>query len=60
MGGVTSAKDVIELMSAGASAVGVGTANLINPYACKEIIEDLENELDKLGVNHISEIIGRA
>lgn len=57
-GGVSTAKDVIEMMMAGATAVQVGAANLINPYACKEIIEQLPAECEKLGISKISEIIG--
>lgn len=60
MGGVSSAKDVIEMMMAGATAVQVGAANLIDPYACKTIIEDLPRELEKLNVKDINEIIGGA
>lgn len=60
MGGVSNAKDVIELMIAGATAVQVGAANLVDPYACKTIIEDLPNELAKLNVKDINEIIGGA
>ena len=60
MGGVSSAKDVIELMMAGATAVQVGAANLVDPYACKTIIEDLPNELAKLNIKDINEIIGGA
>ena len=60
MGGVSSAKDVIELMMAGATAVQVGAANLVDPFACKTIIEDLPNELAKLNVKDINEIIGGA
>ena len=60
MGGVTTAKDVIELMMAGATAVQVGAANLVDPFACKTIIEDLPNELAKLNVKDINEIIGGA
>ncbi len=60
MGGVSTAKDVIELMMAGATAVQVGAANLVDPFACKNIIEDLPNELAKLNVNNINEIIGGA
>ncbi len=60
MGGVSTAKDVIELMMAGATAVQVGAANLIDPYACKTIIEDLPNELLKLNIKDINEIIGGA
>ncbi|MFC7372107.1 dihydroorotate dehydrogenase [Fictibacillus iocasae] len=58
MGGIMTAEDVIEMMLAGASAVAVGTANFSNPYACPEIIEELERVLDKMGVGHITEIIG--
>ena len=57
-GGVSTAKDVIEMMMAGATAVQVGAANLVNPYACKEIIEALPIECEKLGINKISDIIG--
>ncbi len=60
MGGVSTAKDVIEIMMAGATAVQVGAANLVDPYACKTIIEDLPNELAKLNVKDINEIIGGA
>ncbi|MBQ8767979.1 MAG: dihydroorotate dehydrogenase [Clostridia bacterium] len=60
MGGVSTAKDVIELMMAGATAVQVGAANLVDPYACKTIIEELPNELAKLNVKDINEIIGGA
>lgn len=58
MGGVSSARDVIEMMMAGASAVQVGAANLVNPYACKEIIEDLPKLCEELGIEKLSEIIG--
>lgn len=57
-GGVSTAKDVIEMMMAGATAVQVGAANLVNPYACKEIIEQLPTECEKLGIDKLSEIIG--
>ena len=57
-GGVSTAKDVIEMMMAGAAAVQVGAANLVNPYACKDIIEALPVECEKLGINKISDIIG--
>ena len=60
MGGVSSAEDVVEMMLAGATAVQVGAANLINPYACKDIIEDLPRVMDKYGINNLSEIIGGA
>jgi dihydroorotate dehydrogenase (NAD+) catalytic subunit len=58
MGGITSAEDVIEFYLAGASAVAVGTANFIDPYACPEIIDELPAWLDKMNVDHISELIG--
>lgn len=57
-GGVSTAKDVIEMMMAGATAVQVGAANLINPYVCKEIIEQLPAECEALGIDKISDIIG--
>lgn len=57
-GGVSTAKDVIEMMMAGATAVQVGAANLVNPYACKDIIEALPIECEKLGINKLSDIIG--
>lgn len=57
-GGVSSAKDVIEMMMAGATAVQVGAANLVNPYACKEIIEALPKVCEELGIEKISDIIG--
>lgn len=60
MGGISNAKDVIEMMMAGASAVQVGAANLIDPFACKNIIDDLPHELEKLNVKDINEIIGGA
>ena len=57
-GGVSSAQDVIEMMMAGATAVQVGAANLVDPYACKKIIETLPCECEKLGIDKISDIIG--
>ena len=60
MGGVSSARDVIEMMLAGATAVQVGAANLVNPYACKEIIEQLPAEMEKYKINSLEEIIGGA
>ncbi len=58
MGGVASAEDVIELMLAGATAVEVGAANLVDPFACKKIIEDLPKVMEKYKINSLSEIIG--
>ena len=60
MGGVSTAEDVIEMMLAGATAVEVGTANLPNPMAAKEIIEDLPRVMNKYGIQNLSEIIGGA
>ncbi len=57
-GGVSSAADVIEMMMAGATAIQVGAANLVNPYACKEIIEALPAECERLGIEKLSNIIG--
>ena len=60
MGGARSAEDVIELMLAGATAVEVGAENLVNPYACRDIIEALPSVMEKYGINDLSEIIGGA
>ena len=57
-GGVQSARDVIEMMMAGATAVEVGAANLRNPYASKEIVEELPREMERLGIERLSDIIG--
>ena len=58
MGGVASAEDVLEMMLAGACAVEVGAANLINPTACKDIIEDLPRVMDKYKIDKLEDIIG--
>ena len=60
MGGVSSAEDVIEMMLAGASAVQVGAANLVNPRACLDIIRDLPQVMKKYGINNLSDITGGA
>ena len=60
MGGVRSARDVVELMLAGATAVQVGAANLVEPCACRDIIAGLPAELDALGVREIRELTGGA
>ncbi|WP_025785117.1 dihydroorotate dehydrogenase [Sporosarcina sp. D27] len=60
MGGVTDAGDVIDFLSAGASAVAVGTANFVNPFVCPEIIHALPALLDELGLETITELIGRS
>lgn len=58
MGGVSTAEDVIEMMLAGATAVEVGAANLVDPYACKNIIEQLPEVMAKYNINALSDIIG--
>ena len=60
MGGVSTAEDVIEMMLAGATAVEVGAANLINPYVCRDIIRDLPEVMDKYRINDLNSIIGGA
>lgn len=60
MGGVSSARDVIELMYAGATAVQVGAANLVDPYVCPKIIEELPKLCAELGIEKLTDIIGRA
>ena len=60
MGGVSCARDVIEMMLCGATAVQVGAANLKNPLVCKEIIEELPTQMQKLGIQSLNEIIGGA
>lgn len=58
MGGVSSAENVIEMMLAGATAVEIGAANLVDPYACRDIINDLPNAMDKHNIEKLSDIIG--
>lgn len=60
MGGVSNAQDVIDFMSAGASAVAVGTANFVDPFVCPNIIEALPAKLEELGIKQLKEIIGRS
>ncbi|MBP3666874.1 MAG: dihydroorotate dehydrogenase [Clostridia bacterium] len=60
MGGVSSAEDVIELMLAGATAVEVGAANLVNPFACRDIINDLPRVMEKYRIQNLTDIIGQA
>ena len=60
MGGVACAEDVLEMMLAGASAVEVGAENLVNPYACREIVEDLPRVMEKYGITSLQNIIGGA
>ncbi len=60
IGGVSSAEEVIEMMLAGASAVEIGAANLIEPYACRNIINDLPAVMERYGIENLSDIIGKA
>ena len=60
MGGISTAENVIEMMLAGATAVEIGAANLIDPFVCKKIIEDLPAVMNKYGINNLSDIIGGA
>ena len=60
VGGIETADDVLEMMYAGAAAVEVGAANLIDPYACKNIIEELPRRMEAYGIARLSDIIGRA
>ncbi|MBE6538360.1 MAG: dihydroorotate dehydrogenase [Ruminococcaceae bacterium] len=58
MGGVSSAEDVIEMMLAGATAVEIGAANLVDPFVCRDIIRDLPSVMEKYGITSLKEIIG--
>ncbi|MBE6786871.1 MAG: dihydroorotate dehydrogenase [Ruminococcaceae bacterium] len=60
MGGISTAEDVIEMMLAGATAVQVGAANLVNPFACKNIIDNLPKVMEKYKINNLTDIIGGA
>lgn len=60
LGGVRSAEDVIEMMLAGATAVEIGAANLVNPFACRDIIENLPAVMDRYQINTLREITGGA
>lgn len=60
MGGVTNAEDAIDFLSAGASAVGVGTANFVDPFVCPKIIEELPQKLDEIGYSKLTDLIGRS
>ncbi|GKV55650.1 dihydroorotate dehydrogenase B (NAD(+)), catalytic subunit [Sporosarcina sp. NCCP-2222] len=60
MGGISEADDVIDFLSAGASAVAVGTANFVDPFVCPNIIEELPAKLDDLGIGQLSELVGRS
>ena len=56
MGGISTARDVLEMLMAGATAVEVGAANLVDPYACKRIIDQLPAEMDKLHIDRLADI----
>ena len=58
MGGVSTAEDVIEMMLAGASAVGIGAANLTDPYVCRDILQKLPEAMDRYGIENLRDIIG--
>ena len=58
MGGISRVEDVLEMMYAGATAVQIGAANLVNPYVCKQIIEELPNVMKKYGIENIKDVIG--
>lgn len=60
MGGVSTAEDVIEMMLAGATAVEVGAANLVKPFACRDIVRDLPRAMERYGISSLTEIIGGA
>ena len=60
MGGVSTAEDVLELMLAGATAVGVGAANLVEPCTCRKIIQDLPAAMERYGIQQLTDIIGGA
>ena len=60
MGGVQSAEDVLEMMLAGATAVEVGAANLVNPFASLDIVNELPAAMEKYGINDLNEMIGGA
>lgn len=60
MGGVSSAEDVIEMMLAGATAVEIGAANLVDPFICKKIVEALPAAANKYNINELKDIIGGA
>ena len=58
MGGISTTDDVLEMMMAGASAVQIGSANLVNPFICKEIIEQLPQKMKELKIEKLSDIVG--
>ncbi len=60
MGGVSSAEDVLEMMLAGATAVEIGAANLVNPFVCRDIVADLPRAMEQYGIDNLSDIIKQA
>ncbi|MEG0591921.1 MAG: dihydroorotate dehydrogenase [Coprobacillus sp.] len=60
MGGIANGRDAIEMMIAGASAVAVGCQNLVDPYACPKIIQEMNDVLDEMGISDINDIIGQS
>ena len=60
MGGISTTRDVIEMMMAGATAVQVGAANLVNPYACRDLVMGLPGAMATLGIERLTDIIGIA
>ena len=60
MGGIATGRDAIEMMIAGASAVAVGCQNLVDPYACPKIIDEMNEILDEMGIDDINDIIGKS
>ena len=60
MGGISSCEDVLEMMLAGASAVEIGAANLVSPYACRDIVNDLPQTMQRYGITELQSIIGEA
>lgn len=60
MGGIATVDDVLDYISVGADAVAVGTENFNNPYICKELVADLEQEVAKRKLNHLHDLKGRA
>lgn len=60
MGGITNIDDVVDFLSAGASAVAIGTANFVDPFICPNLIEQLPAKLDELGFNTVTDLVGRS
>lgn len=60
MGGIATGRDAIEMMIAGASAVAIGCQNLVDPYACPKIIEEMNQILDSMGIENINDIVGKS